>query len=289
MHRYRMSAKLLRCFFLRCAYGCAGLVFLVGPSAGAGIQALESSVTTRAGTYLGASGWQYQQDTNQATGAAGLGAQASIGLTLGGASTTVNSTASLSFADSGSGSLHYFWTNRADVPGGPGHPGSGGSVGAVFAPASIYNSSGQVTAIATYAFTVGGDGAVSLNWNVNLEDPNSSANSNNLTFRHIHVALAALDRFHNGQLVANQVTDPQLVRSTGNTSLPFTAEAGDTLVLRLLPSYQLSQDGSRVNSILNGDLNLQFSVSAVPEPQTYVLMFAGVGIVAWASRRRKPV
>ena len=259
-------------------------IFLAAPSAGAGIQALESSATTRAGTYLGTSGWQYQQDTIQAVGASSLQAEANTGLSIPGASTTVNSTANLTFTDSGHGSLSYIWTNRADVPGGPGNPGSGGSVTATFAPASLYNS-GPTASIATYAFLVGGDGALSLTWNLYIAEPKYSSTINDLLFRHFTIPLATLDRFHDGQLAGTQSAGSPSARSAGSTSILFSAMAGDMLVLRLLPSYIASQDGGRVNSLLEGNQYLQFSVSAVPEPETYAMMLVGLGLLGFAARR----
>ena len=272
--------------------GCAGLLLLATLDAGAGVQALESTTTTQAGTYLNgaATGWQYQPDTKHAAGAAGLQVQANIGLAIPGASTSVTSTASLGFTDSEHGSLTYSWVNRADVPGGPNTPGSGGRVDAVFAPGSIYNSSGQVAAIATYAFIVGGSGNVDLSWSEALTDPSYSSGLNDFLLGRFHIPLATLDRFHEGQFAASVSVDPPSARSSGSVSLPFSALAGDTMVLRLLPNYGLSQDGGRVFSVLYDNLNVQFAVSAVsavPEPPVAPLLLGGAALVAWASRKRR--
>ena len=44
-------------------------------------------------------------------------------------------------------------------------------------------------------------------------------------------------------------------------------------------------DGAIDDRIWNG--NIHYSLSAVPEPETYAMMLAGLGLLGFAARRRK--
>ncbi|WP_229215470.1 FxDxF family PEP-CTERM protein [Duganella sp. CY15W] len=52
-------------------------------------------------------------------------------------------------------------------------------------------------------------------------------------------------------------------------------------------SWQALQDGVGTSNLTLGKISYDFSVSAVPEPETYAMLLAGLGLVGCAARRRK--
>lgn len=65
-----------------------------------------------------------------------------------------------------------------------------------------------------------------------------------------------------------------------NMSLTFAASTGG--------NYYLSVIGLS-NGTLGGIYNGAISVSAVPEPETYALMLAGIGVIGFMAVRRRPL
>lgn len=52
-------------------------------------------------------------------------------------------------------------------------------------------------------------------------------------------------------------------------------------------SLEVLQTGSGTSNLTLSNISYGFSVSAVPEPETYAMMIAGLGLVGFAARRRK--
>jgi len=72
-------------------------------------------------------------------------------------------------------------------------------------------------------------------------------------------------------------------------SFSFQVNVGDELVLSAFMAGSLVADGSQGAglSTLAGSLNGEFAVAAVPEPETYALLLAGLGVIGAVARRRK--
>ena len=80
----------------------------------------------------------------------------------------------------------------------------------------------------------------------------------------------------------------------------FAPTAGDffdvitgSMIIDSLASYDMPtlanglQWQRSVVAMAGGGEALRFAVAAVPEPETYALLLAGLGIVAWGSRRNR--
>jgi len=82
------------------------------------------------------------------------------------------------------------------------------------------------------------------------------------------------------------------INSTGWTQITFQAAAipvGTTSVfLEMNTAVGPLLDG-RVNAVYIDDVQLALNVSAVPEPGSYALLCAGLGVVGLVARRRRPV
>lgn len=69
----------------------------------------------------------------------------------------------------------------------------------------------------------------------------------------------------------------------------FQANVGDEIVLSAFMAGNLMADGSQAAGVsaLAGSLSGDFAVAAVPEPETYALLLAGLGVIGVVARRRK--
>ncbi|MGB4064152.1 MAG: PEP-CTERM sorting domain-containing protein [Azonexus sp.] len=70
-----------------------------------------------------------------------------------------------------------------------------------------------------------------------------------------------------------------------NVSFAFTANAGDILTLSASQGSHMNATGP-INASLTGMLNGEFTVTAVPEPEQYAMLLAGLGLIAGVARRR---
>lgn len=52
-------------------------------------------------------------------------------------------------------------------------------------------------------------------------------------------------------------------------------------------SYTLTVAGYKVNTALSGSYSGNIAISPVPEPETYAMLFAGLGLIGFSARRRK--
>jgi PEP-CTERM motif len=73
----------------------------------------------------------------------------------------------------------------------------------------------------------------------------------------------------------------------GTCSETFSVDGNTSLIFSIYPNYW-SFMGDHLGTTLSiTDLNIDYQVAAVPEPETYALMLAGLGVVGFAARRRK--
>ena len=84
----------------------------------------------------------------------------------------------------------------------------------------------------------------------------------------------------------------QLFDVTSNTILASGGTGGNTSAFNFsLPnfsdSYELLVNGNTTPSNTTGSYAGNIAVSAVPEPKTYAMLVAGLGLVAFTARRRK--
>jgi hypothetical protein len=201
-----------------------------------------------------------------------------------------NAQATLSFTGTDAGTLITSW--RGNVYG-PQNNSIGNSEQYALAtvPGSIYNANPNAgSTAATYAFTVGGSGSVEFDWSFATSDSRNGAALDNIFFgsqsRPV-VTPASLEVWHNGSVVDSR--DTGLFRQVSNdtVTLPFSALAGDTVVLRLLPRWGLGYSSSiALNGQIMQDFTVNFAITAVPEPQVPLLLSVGLAWIAWRSRRR---
>lgn len=81
-----------------------------------------------------------------------------------------------------------------------------------------------------------------------------------------------------GRFSTNQLTDQ-------NIGFAFTAQANDILTLSASQGVHMNASGP-TDASLTGYLNGQFTVAAVPEPEQYAMLLAGLGLLGAAARRR---
>lgn len=73
----------------------------------------------------------------------------------------------------------------------------------------------------------------------------------------------------------------------------FNARIGDTLTVELLNTTQvgaanlLLNAGAMPEALALGEVGVELTVSPIPEPETYALMLAGLGLVGWMAQRRR--
>jgi len=70
-----------------------------------------------------------------------------------------------------------------------------------------------------------------------------------------------------------------------NVSFAFTAQAGDILTLSASQGSHMNATGP-INASLTGMLSGDFTVTAVPEPEQYAMLLAGLSLIAGVARRR---
>lgn len=72
-----------------------------------------------------------------------------------------------------------------------------------------------------------------------------------------------------------------------NISFNFLSKVGDTVALSGFMSSSLMADGAQTNlASAAGSLSGDFTIAAVPEPEQYAMLLAGLGVLAAAARRR---
>jgi hypothetical protein len=84
--------------------------------------------------------------------------------------------------------------------------------------------------------------------------------------------------------------------SSGGPTFAFTQNSGDpnehwslgSVVLSAGVQYMLTLTGTQAGNGGLGNYSGQMSVTAVPEPETYALMLAGLGVIGFIARRRRP-
>ena len=82
------------------------------------------------------------------------------------------------------------------------------------------------------------------------------------------------------------VTDNVLLASDGG--IPFIAQWFDfTGPLAQSHSYELVIKGNLLGGHLDGSYAGNFAIAAIPEPETYAMLLAGLGLLGFMSRRRK--
>lgn len=81
-----------------------------------------------------------------------------------------------------------------------------------------------------------------------------------------------------GSFSTNQLTDQ-------NVNFSFLAQANDILTLSASQGLHMNASGP-IDASLTGMLNGQFTVTAVPEPEQYAMLLAGLGLLGVAARRR---
>jgi hypothetical protein len=71
-----------------------------------------------------------------------------------------------------------------------------------------------------------------------------------------------------------------------NINFAFTVQTGDTLILSASQGVHMNATGP-INASLTGFMNGAFTVTAVPEPESYAMLLAGLGLLGVAARRRR--
>ena len=68
-------------------------------------------------------------------------------------------------------------------------------------------------------------------------------------------------------------------------SFSFMAQAGDTLILSASQGVHMNATGP-IDASLTGMLSGNFTLTAVPEPEQYAMLLAGLGLIGGIARRR---
>ena len=75
---------------------------------------------------------------------------------------------------------------------------------------------------------------------------------------------------------------------TESFTLGFTGKVGDEFQLSGNMMSSLNADGLQaINASASGQLVVNFTITAVPEPEQYAMLLAGLGLVAGVARRRR--
>ncbi|PKO48130.1 MAG: hypothetical protein CVU31_07330 [Betaproteobacteria bacterium HGW-Betaproteobacteria-4] len=90
-------------------------------------------------------------------------------------------------------------------------------------------------------------------------------------------------RILNGSSVLGSYSTKQLTDQ--NINFAFLAQANDILTLSASQGVHMNASGP-IDASLTGMLNGQFTVTAVPEPDQYAMLLAGLGLLGVAARRR---
>ena len=90
-------------------------------------------------------------------------------------------------------------------------------------------------------------------------------------------------RILNGSSVLGSFSTRQL--SDQNFNFAFLAQTNDILTLSASQGVHMNASGP-IEASLSGMLNGQFTVTAVPEPEQYAMLLAGLGLLGVAARRR---
>jgi hypothetical protein len=198
--------------------------------------------------------------------------------------------AALAFAGPDAGTLTVSWRGTVF---GPQNNSVGNAELYALAPVagSLYNANPNAgSTAATYAFVVGGNGSVAVDWSFATSDTRDSAFANSFNFgRRPVLTTASVEVWHGGGVVDSRDTGLATQTGSGATTLPFSALAGDTVVLRLMPRLGLGYSSSgTINGQIMEDITVHFSVTAVPEPHVWWLMGAGLACIAGWRRKQRP-
>jgi hypothetical protein len=127
----------------------------------------------------------------------------------------------------------------------------------------------------TFAFVLGSGTLTNRSsLNASISGP-VAAGALNFTF----ADMTTLTSVGNGQNLGEYTSYAVLGSFTGDVFTPFTAGGAYDLILGF-------NDGLRVDADYD-DMVVGLKVTAVPEPETYALLLAGLGAVGFISRRRK--
>jgi hypothetical protein len=108
--------------------------------------------------------------------------------------------------------------------------------------------------------------------------------ANNAAFGHIHCCTAAANTGNAGVLLG---FNPLPTVTTGSYSDIFTpASATFTTLFTGVSTGKAYVNIHTPGTYQGGEIRGFLSAAPIPEPETYALMLAGLGAVAWAARRR---
>ena len=68
-------------------------------------------------------------------------------------------------------------------------------------------------------------------------------------------------------------------------NVPFSFYTADNVLLKLSASGTNAVVSS--NDLNRLDISFNAAVTPVPEPETYAMLLAGVGVIGWVARRRR--
>lgn len=267
---------------------CAALALaaLGAASPSRAVTAVEAAISLGTSASITGTGTLLSPRTALTAGASALHVAPSVSA-LNGASVNSTGSADLSFTSESAGMLTMSWLGQVNGTGALTTYSEG--VYSLAVAGSIYAANNDDRAMATYAFIVDGGGSVAIDWRIWVTDHRDSEAGNNFNWgRRAIQTPASLFVLHGGSLAQQVYADPVKLRSTGSTSLSFTALAGDVLVLRLFPLHgiDISGSGPGLDGTVNEDVTLSFAITAVPEPRTDLALLAGLGMVAGWLRRR---
>lgn len=97
---------------------------------------------------------------------------------------------------------------------------------------------------------------------------------NSINWNWFNVTFSAFNLFESDNLIASGSTD------NFYSALTFSNQAAPG-------NYSLNVAGSKINATQSGGYSGTVTVSAVPEPETYGMLLAGLGLIGFTARRRK--